>query len=172
MARPPYCSIGAGYGAVLPEGMEPGVAPMQGSLGPCNDQPMAETVLIVDDHAPFWALARALLQLLGRPGGGCDLLGHQRAVLCRVRRRMADAARSRPQHADVTPQPWQMVGQLGHNLVIAFALAYVLARLEVRTRKDALRVGLLVWVGFEAMAVAGSVLHEGYPLRVVPDPCR
>src|SRR5215218_10944430 len=51
MARPPYCSIGAGYGAVLPEGMEPGVAPMQGSLGPCNDQPMAETVLIVDDHA-------------------------------------------------------------------------------------------------------------------------
>ena len=85
---------------------------------------------------------------------------------------MADAARSRPQHADVTPQPWQLVGQLGHNLVIAFALAYVLARLEVRTRKDALRVGLLVWVGFQAAAVAGSVLHEGYPLRVVPDPCR
>jgi hypothetical protein len=25
-------------------------------------------------------------------------------------------------------------------------------------------VGLLVWVGFQAMAVAGSVLHEGYPL--------
>jgi hypothetical protein len=69
-----------------------------------------------------------------------------------------------PNTADVTPQPGQMVGQLGHNLVIALALAYVLARLEVRTRKDALRVGLLVWVGFQAMAVAGSVLHENYPL--------
>lgn len=57
-----------------------------------------------------------------------------------------------------------MVGQLGHNLVIAFALACVLARLEVRTRKDALRVGLLVWVGFQAAAVAVSVLHENYPL--------
>jgi hypothetical protein len=30
--------------------------------------------------------------------------------------------------------------------------------------KGALRVGLLVWFGFEAMAVVGSVLHENYPL--------
>jgi Protein of unknown function (DUF1761) len=37
-----------------------------------------------------------------------------------------------PSTADVTPQPWAMVGQLGHNLVIAFALACVLARLDVR----------------------------------------
>jgi DNA-binding NarL/FixJ family response regulator len=38
---------------------------MPGALGPCDDQPVAETVLIVDDHAPFRALARALLQLEG-----------------------------------------------------------------------------------------------------------
>jgi DNA-binding NarL/FixJ family response regulator len=38
---------------------------MRCALGPCNDQPMAKTVLIVDDHAPFRALARALLQLEG-----------------------------------------------------------------------------------------------------------
>jgi CheY-like chemotaxis protein len=38
---------------------------MRGALGPCDDQPMAKTVLIVDDHAPFRALARALLQLEG-----------------------------------------------------------------------------------------------------------
>jgi hypothetical protein len=69
-----------------------------------------------------------------------------------------------PNTAKLTPQAWQMLGQLGHNLVIALALAYVLARLEVSTSKDALRLGLLVWVGFQAMAVAGSVLHEGYPL--------
>src|SRR5215213_2135810 len=29
------------------------VAPMRGALGPCDDQPMAKTVLIVDDHAPL-----------------------------------------------------------------------------------------------------------------------
>jgi DNA-binding NarL/FixJ family response regulator len=38
---------------------------MRCALGPCDDQAMAETVLIVDDHAPFRALARALLQLEG-----------------------------------------------------------------------------------------------------------
>jgi DNA-binding NarL/FixJ family response regulator len=38
---------------------------MRCPLGPCDDQSMAKTVLIVDDHAPFRALARALLQLEG-----------------------------------------------------------------------------------------------------------
>jgi DNA-binding NarL/FixJ family response regulator len=38
---------------------------MRRALGTCNDEPMARTVLIVDDHAPFRALARALLQLEG-----------------------------------------------------------------------------------------------------------
>jgi DNA-binding NarL/FixJ family response regulator len=38
---------------------------MPGMVGACDDQPMAKTVLIVDDHAPFRAVARALLQLEG-----------------------------------------------------------------------------------------------------------
>jgi DNA-binding NarL/FixJ family response regulator len=38
---------------------------MPGALCPCDHQLMARTVLIVDDHAPFRALARALLQLEG-----------------------------------------------------------------------------------------------------------
>jgi DNA-binding NarL/FixJ family response regulator len=38
---------------------------MPSSLGPCDHQSMARTVLIVDDHAPFRALARTLLQLEG-----------------------------------------------------------------------------------------------------------
>jgi DNA-binding NarL/FixJ family response regulator len=38
---------------------------MRCSLRPCDHQLMTRTVLIVDDHAPFRALARALLQLEG-----------------------------------------------------------------------------------------------------------
>jgi DNA-binding NarL/FixJ family response regulator len=38
---------------------------MPDALGPCDHQSMARTVLIVDEHAPFRALARALLQLEG-----------------------------------------------------------------------------------------------------------
>jgi len=69
-----------------------------------------------------------------------------------------------PSTAEMTPQAWQIVAQFARNLVVASVLAYVLSRLEVTTRTSALRVGLLVWLGFQAMAVAGSVLHEDYPL--------
>jgi hypothetical protein len=69
-----------------------------------------------------------------------------------------------PSTADVTPEVWQVVGQLARNLVVAFVLACLLSRLETATWGGALRLGLLVWVGFQAMAVTGSVIHEDYPL--------
>lgn len=69
-----------------------------------------------------------------------------------------------PSTAEMTPQLWQMTGQFARSLVVAFVLAYLLSRLGVTTPKGALRLGFLVWFGFQAMAVVGSVLHEGYPL--------
>jgi hypothetical protein len=69
-----------------------------------------------------------------------------------------------PDTAQMEPEAWQMAGQLARNLVVAFVLAYLLSRLGATTPTGALRAGLLVWFGFEAMAVVGSVLHEGYPL--------
>jgi len=69
-----------------------------------------------------------------------------------------------PSTADTTPEVWVMVAQFVRNLVVAFALAFLLSRLRTTTVGGALRLGLLVWVGFEAMAIAGSVLHEQYPL--------
>ena len=69
-----------------------------------------------------------------------------------------------PNTTQVTPQAWQMTGQVTRNLIVTFVLAHLLRWLEVTTWKRALQVGLLVWFGFEAMAVAGSVLHENYPL--------
>ena len=69
-----------------------------------------------------------------------------------------------PDTAELTPPVWQMAGQFARNLVVATVLAHLLRWLEVATWKRALQVGLLVWFVFEAMAVAGSVLHEGYPL--------
>jgi len=69
-----------------------------------------------------------------------------------------------PSTAEVTPSLWQMTGQFARNLVVATVLAHLLRWLEVITWKRALQVGLLVWFGFQAMAVVGSVLHEDYPL--------
>jgi hypothetical protein len=62
------------------------------------------------------------------------------------------------------PTPGELAGQYVHNLVIAVALAMLLKWTGIRTLSGAVRTGLVVWAGFQAMAVAGSVLHEGYPL--------
>jgi Protein of unknown function (DUF1761) len=69
-----------------------------------------------------------------------------------------------PSTADTTPAAWVLVAQFARNLVVAVVLALLLRRLGTATLGGALRLGLLVWVGFEAMAIAGSVLHEQYPL--------
>ena len=118
------------------------------------------------------ALARALLQLLGRPRGGCDLLGHQRAVLRRVRRRMADAARSRPQHrrchttamADGRPAR----AQPGHRLC-----AGLCAGPSGGQNPEGCPAGGaagLGWVPGSGRRGVGAARE--LPTRVVPDPCR
>ncbi|MBB5775359.1 DUF1761 domain-containing protein [Nonomuraea jabiensis] len=62
------------------------------------------------------------------------------------------------------PQPWELAGQLGRNLVEVLVMAVLLSRLQIRTRREAAGFGLLVWLGFQAMMIAGSVLHESYPV--------
>jgi Protein of unknown function (DUF1761) len=69
-----------------------------------------------------------------------------------------------PSTAQLAPEWWQMTGQLVRNLIVAFVWAYLLTRFQVATVGGALRLGLLVWFGFQAMAVAGAVIHEGYPV--------
>jgi Protein of unknown function (DUF1761) len=61
-------------------------------------------------------------------------------------------------------QVWPIVGQLARNAVVVGVLAVLMRRLRIAGTPGALRLGLLVWLGFQAMAVAGSVLHEQYPL--------
>jgi|SRR5215467_1021310 len=68
--------------------------------------------------------------------------------------------------ASTRPQVWEMLGQYARNVIVAYVLARLLVRLEVVDWKGALRLGIWVWIGFEAMAIAGSVLHEGYPWRL------
>ncbi|OLB82799.1 MAG: hypothetical protein AUI14_00055 [Actinobacteria bacterium 13_2_20CM_2_71_6] len=72
--------------------------------------------------------------------------------------------RGLPADAASRPSPGELAGQYFHNFVIAVALAVLLRWTGTRTLAGALALGGLVWVGFQAMAVAGSVLHEHYPL--------
>jgi hypothetical protein len=62
--------------------------------------------------------------------------------------------------------PAQLVAQLGRDLVVAFVLARLIEKTGTTDRAGAIRLGLWVWLGFQAMAIAGSVIHERYPWQL------
>lgn len=65
---------------------------------------------------------------------------------------------------EMSTELWPIAAQLGRNLIVATVLAILLVRLRVTTRGAAIKAGALLWLGFQAMAVLGSVIHEGYSL--------
>jgi len=68
--------------------------------------------------------------------------------------------------ASTRPQVGEVLGQLVRNLVVAYVLARLISRLEIVDWKGAIRLAIWVWIGFQAMAIVGSVLHEGYPWQL------
>jgi hypothetical protein len=60
--------------------------------------------------------------------------------------------------------PWQPIAQIARNLVVAYALAYILLRTSAVGVSASLQISFRLWLGFQAMAIIGSVIHEGYPV--------
>ncbi len=63
----------------------------------------------------------------------------------------------------MTPPPGEILGELVRVLVVAYVLARFIAQLGITSAVAALRLGLWVWLGFQAMLLLGAVLHEGMP---------
>ncbi|MEU7740808.1 DUF1761 domain-containing protein [Nonomuraea sp. NPDC049158] len=66
--------------------------------------------------------------------------------------------------ASTSPQAWEIAAQFGRNVIEMLVLATLMRWLRIVTWTGALRLGLLVWGGFQALAIAGSVIHEHYPV--------
>lgn len=60
----------------------------------------------------------------------------------------------------------ELLGEFVRYLVVAYALAHFVARLEVTGWKGAVQLGLWIWVGFQATLLVGAVIHEGMPLKL------
>jgi len=61
---------------------------------------------------------------------------------------------------------WQTLAQFARNLVVAAALAIVFHRAAITGMRAAIGLSTVLWLGFQAMAVFGSVIHEQYPLAL------
>lgn len=72
----------------------------------------------------------------------------------------------RPDVVGTVPSAPELVGELARVLVVAYALSRLVERLGVAGWAGALQLGFLVGIGFQAMLLAGAVLHEDMPIAL------
>ena len=61
---------------------------------------------------------------------------------------------------------WKLLIEVGRCLVLAYVLARFVALLGVSSWMGAVHVGLLLWIGFPVILLAGSVLWDNVPWKV------
>jgi hypothetical protein len=67
---------------------------------------------------------------------------------------------------DERPPAWIPLFELVKHLVLAAVVAGPVAAMDVTTWVGGLLVGLVLWVGFPVVLLAGSVVHENVPWPV------
>lgn len=65
-----------------------------------------------------------------------------------------------------TPSVREAIGELVRCLVLAVVVAWLSDRIGTDGWGDALGVGLVLWLGFPAVLLSGSVLHERVPPKL------
>lgn len=76
------------------------------------------------------------------------LLGRQLAMLS-------------PAYADTSrPAAWKVAQEPVRNLVVASAVAGLASSLEVEDWTGGMRLAAVLWIGFPAMLLTGSAIHE------------
>jgi Protein of unknown function (DUF1761) len=68
--------------------------------------------------------------------------------------------------ADITPPLGELIAEFVRSLVVAYVLVRFVVLTRVSDWMGAVRLGLWLWLGFQAMAVAGLVIHENYPWQL------
>lgn len=64
------------------------------------------------------------------------------------------------------PSAWTAAAELARSLVVAVVLAVLADQIGIAGWSGAVALGLLLWIGFPAVLLTGSVLHENVPQRL------
>jgi hypothetical protein len=62
--------------------------------------------------------------------------------------------------------PWKRAVEFARGLVVAYVLACFVSRLGVADWRGAVKLAALVWIGFPAMILVGSVLWDQRPWKL------
>lgn len=60
----------------------------------------------------------------------------------------------------------EMIGEIARTIIIAIVIAHFVVVLNISDPIHGLYLALWIWVGFYAMILAGSVIHDKVPLRL------
>jgi hypothetical protein len=83
-------------------------------------------------------------------------------VFAKQRRKLSSAAA-----ADMKkPQPVKMLGELIRSFLLAYVLAYLLVHTGVAGLTGAVRLGLVLWLGFPFVLLTGSIMWEDVPWKL------
>jgi hypothetical protein len=83
-------------------------------------------------------------------------------VFAKQRRKLSGAAA-----ADMKrPQPLKIAGELIRSFLLAYVLAYLLVHTGVAGLTGAVRLGLVLWIGFPFVLLTGSIMWEGVPWKL------
>ena len=59
-----------------------------------------------------------------------------------------------------TPPPGELIAEIARCFVTAYTFAFFVLRLGIDSVKGALKLAVLVWIGFQGFVLIGSVIHE------------
>lgn len=62
--------------------------------------------------------------------------------------------------------PWKILVELGRSLVVAAVLAGLAEQIGTSGLAGAVVLGLVTWIGFPFIILAGSVIHENVPWKL------
>ena len=80
----------------------------------------------------------------------------------------AQLARFSPAAAGGATKPGlaQVATEILRNLVLALVIVFLVQRLGTAGWSDAIRLALLLWIGFPAVLLSGSVIYEKVPWQL------
>ena|SRR5712692_10147411 len=83
-------------------------------------------------------------------------------VFAKQRLKLSSAAVAEPKR----PPPLKMAGELIRSFLLASVLGYLLVHTGVAGLTGAVRLGLVLWIGFPFVLLTGSIMWEGVPWKL------
>lgn len=85
---------------------------------------------------------------------------HQRSQLSTAVKESADKDNT------IRPQPIKMLVEIFRSIILAWVIAYLFQKIGVASIGDAIKYGLLLWVGFPLILLTGSIMWENVPWKL------